>query len=198
MLRENHILCLPNADACPRTTVWDATARQCIAEAACEPGSVRARPLGSRGGACERLVSRGPGGEALVDVGRWTRIMVGDDGGQGSRRLCGAFQARPWDFDLGTGGERTVALSVELVFPDNDVTQVILRSRTLDALGGAALAGQASRAVEEALESLLVPLRSLGGSADAASTSLRVQCPIRGGAMPLTLPWEAGPAAPHH
>ena len=120
----------------------------------------------------------------MIDVGRWVRAMLGPDGGEGTRRLCGPLQERPWDFDVGLGGARTVALSVELVFPDNDVTQLTLRAQALDATTLTPLGGEAPRAAEAALDSLLVPLRALGGSADAASATLRVTCTIRGGLRP--------------
>jgi hypothetical protein len=126
----------------------------------------------------------------IVDVGRWTRAALGPDGGEGAPRLCSVLAANPWSFDVGSGGVRPLHLAVELVFPDNDVTQVTSRVTVDDAPPAGAAAA------DRAVATLLVPLRSLGGTTDAASVSTRVTCTVRGGAPPLLLPDPAGGPAP--
>ena len=127
----------------------------------------------------------GGGGDApVVDVGSWSRAVLGADGGPGTPLLCRTLGQEPWALDVGPGGARGVALRVELVFPDNDVTQVTARVALMDLATGAALSGQAGRAAEVAVESLLGPLRALGGTASAAAATSSILCTVRGGTSP--------------
>ncbi len=197
------VSCLPSADTCPRTRVWNPATARCVPLAPCNPGEIREER--AIPGACARIVSgtaasaananananaaNGASG-ALVDVGRWTREMLGADRGPGTSRLCQPFVEQPWTLDVGTGGARALALSIELRFPDNDVTQVSGSVRLTDAASGQPVLGGARRGQrdEQALESLLVPLRALGGTSDAASATLQVRCAVRGGGTPFLVP----------
>jgi hypothetical protein len=176
------ITCLPLTSACPRTTAWDPGAARCAPIPACAVGEIR----GDHG--CERVVARAPGERPLVDVGRWTRTMIGAPGGEGTARFCQAFAGRPWLLDVGSGGARTVALSIELDFPDNDVTQTSGRVLLTDAASHQPIPGAAGRAAEKAIEAVLVPLRALGGASDAASATLEVRCTAHGGGTPFLQP----------
>jgi hypothetical protein len=162
----DHALCLARADACPRTTHAgpDPARRGCVADPTCPRGEIRARD------ACVRVVTNG-----VLDVGAWTRAVLGPDGGAGDDRLCRVLAQAPWDLDVGPGGSRTVALTVDLTFPNNDVTQVSATATP-------------SATVQAALDSLLLPLRTLGGTADAASATTHVSCTIHGSSSPLLLP----------
>jgi hypothetical protein len=169
---DDRVVCLPRSSTCPRGAPWEEAHRACVTPALCPPGSLRSAA------ACIDVVREG----RVVDVGRWARAALGDDGGPGSPRVCGPLAASPWIFDVGSGGTREVALSVELVFRDNDVTLVSSRvtGRDVPAVG-VALA-------DRTVASLLPALRALGGTTDAASVTTRVTCTVRGGGAPMILP----------
>jgi hypothetical protein len=166
----DHALCLARADACPRTTHADPS-RGCVPDAPCPAGEVRARD------ACVRVVTGG-----MLDVGRWSRAVLGPDGGAGDDRLCRVLAQAPWDFDVGPGGSRVLALTIDLAFPNNDVTQASAVATTSDLPPAGLADAQAS------LDALLIPLRALGGTAGAASATVRVSCTIHGTSSPLLLP----------
>jgi len=165
----DHAVCLARSDACPRATHSDPSRPRCVPDAPCPAGAVRANT-------CVRVVSAG-----VLDVGAWSRSVLGADGGGGDDRLCRSLAQAPWEVDIGPGGERTVALTVQLTFPDNDVSQAT-------ATASAELPSAGLRAVQAGLDSLLVPLRALSRMAratDAASATVHVSCTVRGGSSPL-------------
>lgn len=127
-------------------------------------------------------------GAPVVDVGRWLRAMLGTDGGEGTARVCRPLSQQVGELDVGPGGARTLSLTVELVFPDNDVTQLSGRVVTVDLASGQAVFGAGAQAVQRALDALLVPLRALGGASDAASATVKVHCTVRGGGSPSFVP----------
>ena len=190
--------CLPSPDACPRASTWAPGAARCVQAPACPPGEVRREPTGRADdggpelGRCVRIVTRGGAEEGpIVDVGIWSRAMLGADGGEGTARLCRLLAERPWELDVHPGGAQTVELTLELRFPDNDVTQVSGRVETLDAASQLPVFGAAAQEAQKALDALLVPLRALGGATDAASASTQVRCLVRGGGTPFLLPRPA-------
>jgi hypothetical protein len=181
-LRGDYAACLSPADVCPRGTDWDAQARACEPTPACGAGEVRRESPGASG-ACARVVTRETEGAPVVDVGLWARVVLGSDGGDGTKRLCRPL-AQAAALDLGPGGARTFGLTINVVFPDNDVTQLSGRA---DAVGDQDR-GALAAAGNAALLPLLVPLRSMGGVADAASVTVRVRCTVDGGASPELIP----------
>jgi hypothetical protein len=190
VVRTDYVACIPAAETCPRGTTWDAGAARCAPVPSCAPGEVRAERDGAPAG-CVRVLTRVAEGPPVVDVGRWAGAMLGTDGGEGTARLCRPFAQALAGDDVGAGGARTLALSIQLLFPDNDVTQLSADVRAVDAASGQAVpgdAGRTARAARSALEPLLVPLRSLGGTSDAASLSMGVRCAVRGGGSPLLFP----------
>jgi hypothetical protein len=169
----DHAVCLERSDACPRTTHFEReqpSSRGCVPDPLCASGEVRTR------GACVRVVTGG-----ALDVGAWARAILGPDGGAGGDRLCRVLAQAPWDFDVGPGGSRAVGLAIDLRFPDNDVTGASA-SVAADGPSSGLLAAQS------AVDSLLIPLRALGGTAGAASASVHVSCLLRGATSPLLLP----------
>ncbi len=191
VLHGDDTACLSSVDVCPPATTWDRGGARCLPLPACPPGEIRPD---AASGACVRVVIPGAKGEALVDVGRWTRTVLGPDGGEGTSRLCRQLAIAPWDLDVGPGGARTLLLQLDLRFPDNDVTQVSARVALLDSasrqpVGRSSGTGtNAGRAAQRALDALLLPLRALGGTADAASATLQVQCTVQGGGTPFVFP----------
>ncbi len=167
----DHAVCLARADACPRTT-HAAPGRGCVHDAPCPAGEVRS------GAACVRVASRG-----VLDVGSWSRAVLGLDGGSGDDRVCRVLAQTPWDFDVGPGGSRTVALTVDLAFPNNDVGEVSAAVTAPSDIPSPGLV-----AAQSSVDRLLVPLRALGGTADAASSTVRLSCTIHGTSSPLLLP----------
>jgi hypothetical protein len=191
VVRPDYVACIPAGDTCPRGTTWEPGTARCAPVPACPPGEVRAERDDGAPAGCVRVVTRVAEGAAVVDVGRWARAMLGTDGGMGTSRLCRPFAQALWGDDVGAGGARTLALTIQLLFPDNDVTQLSADVQALDAASGQPIpgdAGRTARAARSALSPLLVPLRSLGGVSDAASLSVGVRCTVRGGGSPLLFP----------
>jgi hypothetical protein len=197
--------CVPPASTCPRGTTWDDGAGDggaCAPLPACAPGEVREEPsapdaapdagagASPASGRCVRVVTRETRGEPVVDVGTWTRAILGPDGGEGTTRVCRALGlAAP--LDVGPEETRDLHLTVDLVFPDNDVTAVSARVDAPGVPDGDAVAD----AARGALDPLLVPLRAMGGVADAASVTVRVRCRIQGGRSPDLAPRAPAPPA---
>jgi hypothetical protein len=199
---DGNVACLLPADTCPRSTAWDPHVARCAPVPSCPPGALRAEAEEAidgglpEAGPCVRVVRRGTSAAGtedhrpIVDVGQWTRVMLGANGGEGTSRLCRPISERPWELDIGPGGARTLALTIELRFPDNDVTQVSARVDTVDGVSRLPLVGTpaAARQIERATSALLAPLRALGGAADAASATIHVRCTVRGGSTPMLFP----------
>ena len=112
-----------------------------------------------------------------VDVVRWMQGVVGPGGGPGASPLCDAL-ARTSGALAGpplAGAQ----LAVSLVFPDNDVSQVLEDATALSPSG----APDADATVEltHVVASLVEALRSLGGTASQATIASVVSCgPVAG------------------
>jgi hypothetical protein len=166
----DHVECLAREQVCPPTARWD-MARGCVTDAPCKAGEVRVRS-GRDAGACRPLLNG-----AVVDVGAWTRTTVED-------QLCRRLRRTPWEFtDPARGGAGRVSLDLDLVFPDNDVAGASATAHFDPPVPSEA----AQASAQGAIEALLIPLRALGGTADAASVTLRVTCPMDRGAAPRLL-----------
>ena len=174
--------CLPRADACPRGTSEDPARASCAPMLACPPGEVG--EVGA--GRCVRLLSGDPA-HPILDLGAWVHARLGSDGGAGTPWLCRPLAGSPWSFDTDTGGERTLRLEIALQVPNNDLTQLSATADVFDATASLRLPAASTRAVELALESLLLPLRAIGGTASAAAATTSVRCTIHGGITPLLL-----------
>jgi hypothetical protein len=191
VVRGDSVTCVPSSDVCPRGSEWDPATARCLAIPPCAPGEVRRiRSAGADAGAgeCLRVVTRSRGGVPVVDVGRWLGAMLGADGGEATARVCRPLGQQVGELEVGPGGARTLSLAVELIFPDNDVTQLSGRVVTVDAASGQAIFGEGAQAVQRAVDALLVPLRALGGASDAASATLNVRCTVHGGGSPSFVP----------
>jgi hypothetical protein len=165
-----HAGCVAAQDVCPWASRLGVT-RGCAPAASCPAGEVRAR-----GGGCLR-VRRG----ALVDVGAWAHAVA-------EERLCRRIRRAAWDFEDVAGATGRVDMALELVFPNNDVASAAASAK-IDAPDSS----QAAQAdVLAAVDALLVPLRALGGTADAASVSLAVSCPLPTTTAPRVWP-RGGP-----
>ncbi len=158
----------------------------CVPNGACPPGE-----LPDRGG-CVRFLSR-DGGRLLVDVGTWTRLAIGPDGGMGGPEACATLAQRPWAVlgDEGAGTE-TVRIAVEVGFDDNDVTRLRARFTGSDARTGRPLAPRAAAAVEAALRPLTDALHDVGGTSSAAAVSVVITCVIPASRQPVAVPWTDG------
>jgi hypothetical protein len=187
VLNGDDVACLPHEDLCPRDTAWTGADAECAPLAACAPGEIRTDA------GCEGVVTRESGGSAVVDVGRWSRAMLGVDGGEASARLCRSVGEHVVELDVGPGGARALLVEVGLTFSNNDVTQVEARVETFDAASHQPVVGAGAVPAQRAIEALLVPLRALGGVADAASATVRVTCIVRGGSTPLLFPKRPAP-----
>ena len=150
--------------------------KRCAPIAACAPGEVR-EPLTD---ACVRIASG-----ATIDVATWARAAIGSDGGEGSSFVCGALALDPRGLTSTTDQRVRLVLGVDLLVPDNDVSQVRARVTGLDQATGERLAPETVARVERVVSRLLEVLRAIGGTARAAAISTRVRCSIPIGPRPM-------------
>jgi hypothetical protein len=148
----------------------------CVPEPACTPGEV--------GSSCERVVHPGERGP-VVDVAGWARAVLGPDGGYGSSFLCGGFAVAPWLFTPTTDVRFTLAMSIDLRIPDNDVTQARARVEAFDAMTGQPVAIEP---IHPVMERLISGLRAMGGSARASAVSTHLRCLLPVGGRPMASP----------
>jgi hypothetical protein len=174
----DHVECLAREHVCPSTSRWD-TAHGCVTDPPCKAGQVRMRG-GHDAGTCRPLLSG-----SVVDVGAWARTTLED-------HLCRRLRRTPWDF-LDAAPDGRVSLELELVFPNNDVAGASATAHFDPPVPSEG----AQASAQTALEALLIPLRALGGTADAASVSLHVTCPIERGAPPRIVPSAGAATGPH-
>ncbi len=154
-------------------------------ELACEGGelvaSISSEGVGLRRLGCIARPTRVPTKEAipfergrLVDVTRWAAEVLGADGGPAAKPLCDALTRSP---GVLASSSSEVRAEIGLTFPDNDVSQVIVRSRLLAPEAGIPPI-EAARELERVLAPMIEALRSLGGTAPATAATLltRVKC----------------------
>lgn len=160
----------------------------------CPPGTLPDTLLDARrdGGpqapTCRPVVRAGTAGRrSTVDVGAWAALVFGADAGPGTAELCRPLAQHPDAFGLSesvTGGESgAVELRISLSVPDQDMARVHasveLEPRASSAKARAEPWSGPARAVSEAsVETLVEPLRSLGGEANASEVKVEVRCPI--------------------
>jgi hypothetical protein len=134
-------------------------------------------------------VFRRPAGSSLVDLGAWAALVLGVDAGPGSPELCRPLEARPLVFALVPGAKLAVALRIALTAPDSDVSQVSAEVHASGAGSAVALPPDASTLAERAVDTLLEPLRGLGGETTTARVEVEVRCDVASpGAAPAPKP----------
>lgn len=172
VLRDAQAYCLKAEDSCPRGTRFHegtcAPARACGAGEVADEASER----------CVRVLTPFEGSH-VVDVGTWTRLALGADGGPGTNALCAALRDDARAFVSVNGSSTSVAIRVELRFPANDVTEVRATTTVTDVRTGATLLGTPGTLVERAVADEVEALRAMGGLARAAAVSVKLHCDLR-------------------
>jgi hypothetical protein len=196
---EGRAACVSADVACPRGT--RRIGGVCARAASCPPGSLPVGPAALSGGGgaatCRPVVTVGARSELRrVDIGAWAAIVLGVDGGPGTPDLCRPLALRRGELGLPRGVPGSIAVRIALLAPDQDMTRV--RAQVVEAQLRQDLAGQnpgllrgegaaggsdprslqagASALVERTVETLVEPLRSLGGEASAAVFDVGVTC----------------------
>jgi len=177
-IEERRAMCIPADAACPRGT--HAEGVTCAHGPACPPGTL------ADAGSCRPIVLRGEGGSRLVDLGAWAALVLGADGGPGSADLCRPLQARPLSWELGPGDRLALHLRIALSAPANDVSRVSAEVRVTSPGAVHPLPPAGAALAEQAVGSLIEPLRGLGGEATAARVDVEVRCEV--GAPPVPRP----------
>lgn len=170
--------CAPKEDPCGPMEMLDK--EMCLTLPTCDAGYV----LDPRSSKCIRLTVAGRE-VPTFDVGSWTRCSIGADGGEASHVLCAAL-SRDANSNEGAALSKW-AIDLELQFPNNEIASADARFAISTAEGMRA-PSWLNASTARALESLLAPLRAMGGSASAASVSARVWCTVRQGSPPIALP----------
>jgi hypothetical protein len=181
LFANGHRACASADAACPRGT--RRSGGVCVREPRCPPGSLAAP---AERDACRAVVLAAQGGPTRrrVDVGSWTALAIGADGGRGSRDLCRPLEQQPELFEAPEdGGAPAVQIRVHLSFPDQDLSRLSADIEGRDAQGRP-LQGSARRSVDAAVGSLVELLRGLGGEASAASVDVDVRCAGASGSGP--------------
>ena len=117
------------------------------------------RPLATRALPWPVVTPRG------VDVGAWLRMAIGPEGGPGAPPLCEAMRRSVGA--LAAAVTMDVRVEVSLVFPDNDVTQLVAEVRG---------AGAGTAELDGVVRPMFEALRNLGGTADQSSIGTSVTC----------------------
>jgi hypothetical protein len=193
LLQDGRLTCAPSDATCPRGSRRDATAATCDRSPRCPPGSL------VEGSGCRAIVTAGGRfGDRRVDVGAWAALVLGFDGGYGSRELCQPLQQNAGA--LGLPADAAVEITVSLSLPDQDISRVRadVDVQWVQASSGAASPASGHvglpalrRLVAVDLGTLVEALRGLGGEAAAAAVDLRVRC-----ALGLSSGPERAPGAP--
>ncbi len=176
-------MCVTGDASCPRGT--RRAGAECARTVSCPPGSLVTSAPGDGGAtACRPIVTLGAReGLPRVDVGAWTAIVLGVDGGPGTDDLCAPLSLRLDAFGLpgGEGGSVDIRIGIVIVAPDEDLTRVHTRvSADLSTESGERpLSPEAEDLVERSVATLVEPLRSLGGEAAGAAVELKVSCRVR-------------------
>ncbi|MBS2016849.1 MAG: hypothetical protein JST00_28445 [Deltaproteobacteria bacterium] len=113
-----------------------------------------------------------PRGGEVVDIAAWRRRALGADGGPGTRSFCAALARQPGALAASSGD---VHVEIALGFPNNDVSQVVFRSRPLEPQAGMSEA-EASVELERTVGPVIEALRGIGGRASEAASTIRVRC----------------------
>jgi len=115
-----------------------------------------------------------------VDLGAWSALVFGADGGEGSPELCRPLALRPDAFGITQGQEGRVSVELSVVAPDQDLTRVHARVRGELTVASARrpLAPEAAGVIASSVSTLVEPLRSLGGEASAGVVELKVSCAV--------------------
>jgi hypothetical protein len=162
--------CVAVDAACPRGARRQGNA--CVALTRCPAGSL---PEGS---ACHPVVFEDPrSGRRHVDVGAWSMLALGVDGGSGSPEVCRPMQLRPQAFDAAQG-EVALLVRVALAIPDEDVTRLHADVDVSDEAGRRLPSAEAQGVARGAVTSLLELLRGLGGESTAAAVTLEFHCAV--------------------
>jgi hypothetical protein len=85
---------------------------------------------------------------------------------------------RPDALGLTKGESVSLRLLVSLIVPDQDITRVHATVRAQRGEPGSPLPGTAEMAADHAVQTLVEPLRSLGGEANAAAVKVEVRCVV--------------------
>jgi hypothetical protein len=165
--------CVPSEATCPRGTTPSAGA--CARPLGCPPGTL---PEASSCHAIVTTAGRVTGARVdVVDVGAWTELVLGVDGGRGSPYLCRPLQQRPSAFGLAPGQALTLGIRIALTFPDEDVSRVHADAQATDGKGRPQPPA-VEALVSGAVGTLIEPLRGLGGEASAGLAVVRVRCDL--------------------
>jgi hypothetical protein len=206
--------CLTRAATCGRGSSWEDGA--CRADRACSPGFVReafvpaaADVVSIRDGgrlpdatvparapaACVPVVRRDHG-ETILDVGTWIRLVIGPDGGPGTPAICGPLAQRPWLAGVGPGSHAVVEVRVDLLFPDNNVSEARVTATARLGSDPPGADPVAPFLLSKYLDPLWKTLHVLGGTASASSATVRVRCAVDGGLRPKGVATDAPKAKP--
>ena len=163
--------CLPPEVTCPRGTRRDGWS--CVRPRDCPAGTIPTKD------GCRSVVSnQAARGTPRVDVGAWTALVVGTDGGSGSPELCRPLALHPTALGVPAGGVANLELRVALSIPDADVSRVHAAVSVPQPPNPTSGQGSAEAMASAALAPLVEALRGLGGESSATDVEVQVFCAV--------------------
>ena len=181
VVAQGRFACVSADAACPRGT--GRSGALCPRPPRCPPGSLVA--AGTSAGTspkCRSVVTEGVHDSLpRVDLGAWSSLVLGPDGGAGTEELCRPLALRPDAFGVPPGSEGTVTVQLSVLAPDQDLTRVHVGVRAELTVRAAPrpLSAEAEAEIDASVTTLVEPLRGLGGEASTGLVELKVRCKVR-------------------
>ena len=180
--------CVPLAQTCARDETWNGQACVKAATPSCAEGST----WDAAQGRCVEFAKENPSKGLAVNVGQWSGVNYGPDGGNGAAAFCNAFARKPWSFGVNEGSSAVVRVSVNMTFPELAIARGTVQTRTAFAASGNPVPLKGAGEVDAAARAVLAPLVEQGGRASATSTTTTVRCMVVSAARPAAVPATGG------
>jgi hypothetical protein len=171
------VACLPATALCPRGTRLAPNGARCDPGIGCRAGEIP-DPDRRRAPRCIPLLTESARAAYAIDVGTWTSAVLGVDGGEGSADVCQPLALRAASLPVEPKRALDARITIELRFPEGDVTLARARVVASDAKTGAPLSDVVIARVDESVRGLVDALRALGGEASVAATKTTVHCKV--------------------
>ncbi len=178
--------CVPLAQTCAPDEQWNG--QTCAKVAQCATGATWDPALGQ----CVQYAQGADDDELKVNVGQWVQTTYGPNGGTGAPAFCNQFAKHPWSFGVPEGSALALRITVQISFPDNEVSKGIVQTGTVYEANGSPPPAKGSAEVETAAKNLASTLFSGGGRAATPTAGTVVKCVVVNANKPLAVPASGG------
>jgi hypothetical protein len=178
--------CVPLAQTCAPDEQWNGQA--CVKVAQCPTGATWDATLGQ----CVQFAQGAGEDELKVNVAQWVQTTYGPNGGAGTPAFCNQFAKHPWSFGVLEGSSAALRITVQISFPDSEVTKAIVQTGSVYEAAGTPPPAKGSAEVDAAAKSLAFPLIAGGGRAASPTAATVVRCVVVNANKPLAVPASGG------